>query len=194
MNLQRLNRIWECLNIVQCKPCFCVYYRRWSPERRLFNFTTRFLVQNCWELWDASFYTNFRSWGQFFWKVMTKTVLPYITAGDLRSAGDPSPARSGCTHELSLQPDLVFVITFQKQFSPGPKNGLERRPPRFSTICAKNQVLKLNIDKITVILRHKSPFLVTPPVAQLCVHTWLHVRYARMVLYQVLGCYKRNCQ
>ena len=33
----------------------------------------------------------------------------------------------------------------------------QRRPPRFSTICAKDQVLKLNIDKVTVILRRKSP-------------------------------------
>jgi hypothetical protein len=35
------------------------------------------------------------------------------------------------------------------------KKGLERRPLRFSTICAKNQVLKLNIDKVAVILRRK---------------------------------------
>ena len=35
--------------------------------------------------------------------------------------------------------------------SPGPKNGLESCVSRFSTICAKNQVLKLKIDKVTVI-------------------------------------------
>jgi hypothetical protein len=33
----------------------------------------------------------------------------------------------------------------------GPKNGIERRVSRFSAICAKNQVLKLNINKVTVI-------------------------------------------
>jgi hypothetical protein len=35
--------------------------------------------------------------------------------------------------------------------SPRPKSVLERRTSRFSTVCAKNQVLKLNIDKVTVI-------------------------------------------
>ena len=41
----------------------------------------------------------------FFRKIITKTDLPYKTAGEI-------PRR--------------------------PKNGLERRPPCFSTICAKN--------------------------------------------------------
>jgi hypothetical protein len=31
----------------------------------------------------------------------------------------------------------------------GPKNSPKRRVSRFSTICAKNQVLKINIDKAT---------------------------------------------
>ena len=35
--------------------------------------------------------------------------------------------------------------------SSGPENGVERRVLRFSTICAKNQVLKFDIYKITVI-------------------------------------------
>ena len=35
--------------------------------------------------------------------------------------------------------------------SPGPKNRLESWVSRFSTICAKNQVLNLKIDKVTVI-------------------------------------------
>ena len=39
----------------------------------------------------------------------------------------------------------------------GAKNGLERRPSRFSTICAKNQVLKINIDKVTEIIDPKFP-------------------------------------
>jgi hypothetical protein len=81
-----------------------------------------------------------------FRKVMTKTNLPYInSAGDLRPAR--RPARS--THVDPLRLDLGFV-----KLSPGPKNGVERRRLRFSTICAKNQVLKFNIDKVTVILRH----------------------------------------
>ena len=49
--------------------------------------------------------------------------------------------------------------------SPEPKFGLvERRPPRFSTICAKNQVLKLNMDKVTVILDPKFPLTGGPPL------------------------------
>jgi hypothetical protein len=59
------------------------------------------------------------------------------TAGDLRPAGDPShfeqasysrggPAGSGFRHKI-----------FEKS-SPVPKNGIERRVSRFSTICAKN--------------------------------------------------------
>ena len=47
----------------------------------------------------------------------------------------PTPTGSGFRHNLA------------KKLSPGPKNGLERRPARFSTICAKNQILKLYIDK-----------------------------------------------
>jgi hypothetical protein len=45
--------------------------------------------------------------------------------------------------------ESVFVITFQTM-SPGPKNRLESRVSRFSTICAKNLLLKLKIDKVTV--------------------------------------------
>jgi hypothetical protein len=41
---------------------------------------------------------------------------------------------------------------------------LERRPLRFSTICAKNQELNLNIDKVTVILRLNSPLGRPSPV------------------------------
>jgi hypothetical protein len=52
---------------------------------------------------------------------------------------------------IQLPYKTVFVITFRGEMSPGPKNGAERRVSRFSTICAKNQVLKINIDKVTVI-------------------------------------------
>jgi hypothetical protein len=34
---------------------------------------------------------------------------------------------------------------------------VERRPLRFSTICAKNQILKLKSNIVTIILRRKSP-------------------------------------
>ena len=39
-------------------------------------------------------------------------------------------------------------------------NGLERRPSRFSTICAKNQVLKFNIDEF---YDANAPFWRPPP-------------------------------
>jgi hypothetical protein len=48
--------------------------------------------------------------------------------------------------------------------SPGPKNGLESCVSRFSTICAKNLVLKLKIDEVTVIRVTKSPLLSDPPL------------------------------
>ena len=38
------------------------------------NFSTCFLAQNCWESRDASFYTNVRSWGQFFEKLWRKQI------------------------------------------------------------------------------------------------------------------------
>jgi hypothetical protein len=47
--------------------------------------------------------------------------------------------------------DVYSVSQLFEKLSPGTKNGLERRVSRFSTICAKNQVLKLKIDKVTVI-------------------------------------------
>ena len=56
-----------------------------------------------------------------------------------------------------------FSHNFSKKISSGPKNGLEIRPSRFSTICTKDQLLKLNIIKVTVHLRRKLPLLVTPP-------------------------------
>jgi hypothetical protein len=49
-----------------------------------------------------------------------------------------------------------FRHNFSKKLSPGPKNGREngreRRPLQFSTIYTKNQVLKLNIDKVMLII------------------------------------------
>ena len=51
--------------------------------------------------------------------------------------------------------------------SPDPKNRLESCVSRFSTICAKNLVLKLKIDKVTVILDFNSPFLAGLPCTDL---------------------------
>jgi hypothetical protein len=45
---------------------------------------------------------------------------------------------------------IGFHNNFSKKLSSGPKNGLDRGPLGFSTICAKNQGLKLNIDKVTI--------------------------------------------
>jgi hypothetical protein len=58
----------------------------------------------------------------------------------------------------------VFVITFRENISPGPKNGLERRVSRISTVYAKNQVLKFNIDRVTVIRVTQITLLGTPPL------------------------------
>ena len=105
---------------------------------------------------------------------MTKTDLPYITDGDLRTEScaaaraaahaDPAeytrtfaPIRSGFRHK------------FSKNCPQDLKNGLERRVSRFSTICAKNQVLKLYIDKVTVIRITQIPPLGDPP----CVHQYI---------------------
>ena len=43
-----------------------------------------------------------------------------------------------------------FLHNFSKN-SPGLKNGLERCVSRFSTICAQNELLNLNTDKVTAI-------------------------------------------
>jgi hypothetical protein len=103
---------------------------------------------------------------------MTKTRFGRSARGvRVRRAGpwwDSNPQETyACARPYSCHTNLVFVITFREKMSPGPKNGLERRPLRFSTICAKNQVLKLKIDKVTVILRRKSPFWAALPCTKL---------------------------
>jgi hypothetical protein len=55
------------------------------------------------------------------------------------------------TATIQIGPRSGFRHNFLEKFSTGPENGLERRVSRFSTICAKNQVLKVKIDKVTVI-------------------------------------------
>jgi hypothetical protein len=71
--------------------------------------------------------------GTVFQKVIQKPDLVEVCP---RARGSDSQI-SGA---IQLPYKSVFVITFQKKMYPGPKNGLERRPSRFSTICAKNQV------------------------------------------------------
>ena len=74
----------------------------------------------------------------------------------------------------------VFVITFRK-ISQGPENGSERRPSQFSTICAENQVLKLNIDKVTVIRVTQMPLSGDPPCIVLdlaCTAVYLDTKFS----------------
>jgi hypothetical protein len=56
---------------------------------------------------------------------MTKTELPYINAGDLRSAGDPSPAVDDFKNYVG---DVWFGFRHsfsKKKLSLGPKNSVE---------------------------------------------------------------------
>ena len=71
---------------------------------------------------------------------MTKTDMSYKTGGDLRSAGDPSPAIDDFKNYVG---DVWFCFrhNFFKKLSPVLKNGLERCATLFCTICAKNQAL-----------------------------------------------------
>ena len=70
---------------------------------------------------------------------------------------------AGC-QALLLQQVHPYGFSFpDKNYVLRAKNGLERRPLRFSTICAENHVLKSKIDKVTAILRRKSPFVAVLP-------------------------------
>ena len=87
---------------------------------------------------------------------MTKTDLPYITAGDLRTkscaAARAAAHADPAVYTRTLAPTgSGFRHNFFEKLSPGLKNGPERRPLRFSTISTKNHLLKLNIDKVTAI-------------------------------------------
>ena len=86
---------------------------------------------------------------------MTKTDLPYDTAGEILRSEIPPPDQG--VHTRGRSDRIWFSSKLFEKLSAGPKNDLERRPLRFSTICTKNQVLKINIDKVTTILRRKSP-------------------------------------
>ena len=71
---------------------------------------------------------------------MTKPDLSYIIDNDLRHAGDPSPTIDDFKNYAG---DVWFCSHYNvfKTVSPRPKNSLERRAARFSTICAKIQAL-----------------------------------------------------
>ena len=59
-------------------------------------------------------------------------------------------------HTAAIQ--IGFRHNFWKKCPQDLKNRLESCVSRFSTICAKNIVLKLKIDKVTVIRVTKCPF------------------------------------
>ena len=77
----------------------------------------------------------------------------------------------------------------------GPKNGLERRDSRISTICAKIHVLKLNVDNVTVLLRLNSHFWCPPPFLYSCsiimirMMVYRSIRKVILNLVQLYGCY-----
>ena len=60
---------------------------------------------------------------------------------------------------------ICFRHIFSEKLSPGPKNDLERRVSRFSSICAKNQVLKLKIGKVRVIRVHANALTSYSPLS-----------------------------
>ena len=65
------------------------------------------------------------------------------------------PSARGSKLDLSPQGILqnhLFSITASKMTPRTQKNGLERRVPRFCTICDKNQPLNEKIEKVMAIL------------------------------------------
>ena len=124
--------------------------------------------------------------GIIFRNVMTKTDLYGNSMRRLHvGTSIPAwrPARGGPHPAAPTGSD--FRHNFSKNYPQDLKDGLQRRPPQFSTICAKNQVLKINIDKVTVILRRKSPFLVNPP----CIYTAVVL----LEIIRILGARVRRC-
>ena len=70
-------------------------------------------------------------------------------------------------HTAAIQ--ICFRHNFSKNYPQDLKNGLERRASRFPTICAKNQLLKLNINKVTAIRVTQITPLGAPPLYVSCI-------------------------
>ena len=85
--------------------------------------------------------------GEIIRKDMTKTDLPYNTAGDLGPAGDPSDFEQQASYIRDNPTGSDFRYNFVKNYP---------RDSRFSTICAKIYMLNLIIDKVTVPITFKS--------------------------------------
>ena len=85
--------------------------------------------------------------GDIFWKCYDENRPAIHTAGDLQSAGDPSPAIDDFKNYMG---DVWFSFrhNFFKNYLQDLKNSLEKRATRFSTICAKNQGLNYFFDKV----------------------------------------------
>jgi hypothetical protein len=77
---------------------------------------------------------------------------------------------------------------FSKNCPQDQKWSRETRPLRWSTMFAKNQVLKLNIDKVTVILDLNSPLWATPPVALKAVWFLAFDRWRENQLIKLIKC------
>ena len=119
----------------------------------IFNFSTRFFAQIV-ENRETQLSSPFLSPGDIFSKSYDENQIWSKCSGRGSDARGSDAQISGA---IQLPYKSVFVITFRKKMSPGFKNGLESCVSRFSTICAKNQVLKLKIDKVTVICVYANP-------------------------------------
>jgi len=80
---------------------------------------------------------------------------PALT-GDGSPADCSSPAVTAVLEYSCIVWQIYFRHNFFEKLSPGPKIGLERCVPRFSTICGQTQGLNLIIGSITVILPRTS--------------------------------------
>ena len=135
-------------------------YRRGSPKRviwvtriaitlLIFNLSTRFLAQIV-ENREARLSRPFLGHGDNFSKSYDENQIQSERECVCTQRGRRAGRRPGFGSQITSSNvwQVCFRHNFSKKLSPGPKNGLERRASRFSTICAKNQQLKLSIDKV----------------------------------------------
>ena len=125
----------------------------------IFNFSTRFFAQIV-ENRQTQLSSPFLGPGDIFSKSYDENQIWSKCSGRGAAARGSDAQISGA---IQLPYKSVFVITFQKM-SPGLKNGLESCVSRFSTICAKNLVLKIKIDKVTVIRVEQITIPSDPPL------------------------------